>query len=68
MKNRFFFICLVVTSFCFAQTAIKGTVYNASGPMKNCQFFAYRLCSPLLICNKTIITFHQLFTKTNTDY
>jgi hypothetical protein len=34
MKNRFFFICLVVTSFCFAQTTIKGTVYNASGPLE----------------------------------
>jgi hypothetical protein len=34
MKNRFFFICLVVTSFCFAQTTIKGAVYNVSGPLE----------------------------------
>lgn len=34
MKNRFFFICLFLTSFCFAQTRITGTVYEISGPLE----------------------------------
>ena len=34
MKNRFFFIYLFITSFCFAQTTIKGTVYEVSGPLE----------------------------------
>jgi hypothetical protein len=34
MKNRFLFICLFITSFCFAQKTIKGTVYEVSGPLE----------------------------------